>query len=213
MFNPKSLSECPVCRVVLPLPLKGETCPSCQSNLAPYLALYEEANELYYGALEALSKREFERSAEFARRMFEVSSAFEDELKILTALSEAYQHRYELAYETALSISASHPERTKVLEEIEDGYQTELKGKQHFNLALSSARKGYWTDANFHVEKALKLVPYLAEPWRLAVKIATATEDYDLAGRRASCAMAFVPEDAFIRYASEVLCVGLNKQG
>ena len=59
--------------------------------------------------------------------------------------------------------------------------EAETIGKQHFNLALTSARRQYYADASYHIERAIELIPYLAPAWRLAVKIELKRGRFDTA--------------------------------
>jgi len=148
--------------------------------------------------MDAVSRRNFELAQELAKKMIAVNPYFKDEAVILSSLTSLYQHKFEEAYASALSLPANHSARSELLSEIENLYEIELKGKQHYNLSLASARNKLWKDANYHIEKALELIPYLPEPWRLAVKLAIALEDYDTAISRLTEALKAFPNDSFL---------------
>lgn len=205
MFTPKALSACPVCKAPVSSLQEPPTCSNCGANLAPYLDLYSKANSLYFEALDACSKLDFRTVQDLKQRMLQTNPNFQEEAIILDALTQLHQHCYEEAFRIASSLPTSHPARQDILSEIELGYSRELKGKQHFNLALSSARKGLWADANFHIEAAIRIIPYLPEPWRLAVKIALASGEFHLAERRLEEARKYGIRDAFIETAEKTL--------
>ena len=82
---------------------------------------------------------------------------------------------------------------------------TDKDGKEHYNLALSSARKGHWADAEFHITRAITLIPYLPEPWQLAVKLALMQERWQLAQEHLKRSLVAVPEDTQLqRLADEI---------
>jgi len=198
MFKPKSLDACPICRAVIPSTDRRSTCPSCGTNLTPYYELLDKANELYFEAMDAVSRLNFEVAEELARKMVTVNPYFKEEAVILSSLTSLYQHKFEEAYALALSLPPGHYARSELLSEIENLYQVELKGKQHYNLSLASARNNLWKDADYHIQKALEFIPYLPEPWRLAVKLAIAVEDYDTALSRLDEALKAFPNDSFL---------------
>ncbi len=208
MFTPKSLTACPICKSY-PLPQdEAKACPNCSADLTSYLEFYKRANQLYLEALDALSRHDFSAADELKQKMLITNPDFREEAIILTALSELYQHRAESAYNYALSIPSTHPSRKHLITEIEENYQRELLGKQHYNLALSSAREKYWADAKHHISQSLALIPYFPEVWRLAVKIAISSEDYKFAIRVVEDARKYVSYDSFI----ETVKVALMKK-
>ena len=77
-------------------------------------------------------------------------------------------------------------------------HEVETTGKQHFNLALTSARRKYYVDASYHIERAIELIPYLSPIWRLAVKIELMRGRYDIAQQRLKEGLLRFPNETYL---------------
>jgi len=199
----RELTECPVCHTLLAN--HPADCPKCSTPLGEYYALFERANSLVAQAVEAATRHEFARAHELVEELRRVNPLFEPEATVISAKAAVYQHRFEEASQLATRLPTDDQDRLALEEEIVELHRIERDGKEHFNLALSSARKGYWTDAEYHTGKALALIPYLPAPWRLAVKLALSREEWELARERVKHGLAAIPEDTYLRRMAEEL--------
>lgn len=199
----RELTACPVCHA--PLASQPAECPNCNTPLASYYSLYERANGLVRQALEAVSRHEFPRASELVQELRRVNPHFEEEALFISARAALYQHHFEEATQLAATLPEGSEDRRELDEEIAELHSIERNGKEHYNLALSSARRGHRADAEFHIDRALALIAYLPAPWRLAVKLALQQQQWELAKERVEKGLAVVPDDTYLQTLADEL--------
>jgi len=199
----REMTACPVCHT--PLADRPAECPSCGTSLTTYYALYERANRLATQAMEAVTRHNFEHARGLVEELRRTNPEFEEEAVFISARAALYQHRFEEAAQLAEALPHGSEQRRELEEEIAELHGIQRRGMEHFNLALSSAQKGYWTDAEFHLDRALALIPHLPAPWRLAVKLALRQERWELAKERAQKGLQAAPEDAYLHRMADEL--------
>ena len=190
------LTECPVCHSVL----EGaeETCASCTSELGAYRDLLSTANSLMLEAYNAVLRGETATARELGRKAVEVSPLLKELDTVLQARIELAERRYGSAVEQIALLPEDNEYRAGLLEEAASLKAAELRGMEHFNLALTSARKEHLADAQYHASTALELAPYEAAVWRLAIKIALKRGKLAEAEKMMGEAVKRFPEDQFI---------------
>lgn len=164
------LTECPVCHSVLVG--AEEACASCAADLQPYRDMLAQANSLMLEAYNAVLRGEAGKARELGKKAIEISPLLSGQHPLLLARIALAERRYGEALKHALALPEGSEYRDEMLEEASLLQEAETRGKEHYNLALTSARKGQWTDASFHASLAIELAPYEEAVWRLAVKIA-----------------------------------------
>ncbi len=164
------LTECPVCHSALVGAEK--TCASCTADLQPYRDLLAQANALMLEAYNAVLRGESGNARELGKRALEVSPLLSTQYPLLLARAALVERRHGEALQHALALPEGCEYRSEILEEAFLLQEAEVRGKEHYNLALTSARKGQWADASYHASRAMELAPYEEAAWRLAVKVA-----------------------------------------
>ena len=190
------LTACPVCRGQVE-PTAAQ-CAACGTELSPYREQVARATSLLAEGYNAVSRGDGRAANELALRALmetPLAAVQAEELQIRALLLE---HDYTRAWERTQALPADLPVRTELLEEIAALHELEAKGKQHFNLALASARAGLWVDASFHCERALDLAPHLEAAWRLAVKVELKRGRYEVARMRLLEGQRRFPREPFL---------------
>jgi len=173
------LKECPVCRGELSG--RAEVCPGCGAQLTPYYEQLDEANKSLTEAFNAVTRGEIERARELGSKAQTMTPLVAEQVALLQARIALGERRFSHAWEQAQALPDAVREKPALLHEIISLHEAETIGKQHFNLALTSARRQYYADASYHIERAIELIPYLAPAWRLAVKIELKRGRFDTA--------------------------------
>jgi len=173
------LKACPVCRGELSS--RSDECPGCGAQLAPYYEQIDEANRTLTEAFNAVTRGEIERARELGGKAQAITPLVTENVALLQARIALSEKRFADAWEKAQGLPDTVKEKSGLLHEIVSLHEAETTGKQHFNLALTSARREYYVDASYHIERAIELIPYLAPVWRLAVKIELKRDRYEIA--------------------------------
>lgn len=197
------LTECPVCHSAL----EGveETCASCTSGLAAYRDLLATANSLMLEAYNAVLRGEAATARELGRKAIEVSPLLKEQHLVLQARIALAEKRYNDAVGQIALIPEDNEYRCGLLDEAACLQAAELHGMEHFNLALTSARKCHLADAQYHAGIALELAPYEVAAWRLAIKISLKSGKFAEAENMLAEAANRFSEDQFIsKLASEL---------
>jgi tetratricopeptide (TPR) repeat protein len=122
----------------------------------------------------------------------------EDQVSLLQVRIAIGERRLADAWERAQNLPDAVEEKAELLHEISSLHEHEVNGKQHFNLALTSARREYYTDASYHIERAIELIPYLAAVWRLAVKIELQRGRHDVAQEYLEKGLERFPQERYL---------------
>ncbi len=190
------LTECPVCHSVL----EGaeDTCASCTSELGAYRNLLATANSLMLEAYNAVLRGESTTARELGKKAIEVSPLLKEQGLVLEARIALAEKRYSDAVEQITLLPEVNEYRASLLDEAAFLRAAELRGMEHFNLALTSARKDHLADAQYHADIALELAPYEVAIWRLVIKIALKSGKLAEANKMLIEAVKRFPEDQFI---------------
>ena len=195
------LKACPVCRGELSG--RADECPGCGAQLAPYYEQIDEANRTLTEAFNAVTRGEIERARELSGKVQAMTPLLTEHVALLLARIALSEKRFVDAWEQAQGLPDTLREKPALLHEIVSLHEVETTGKQHFNLALTSARRKYYVDASYHIERAIELIPYLAPIWRLAVKIELKRGRYDIAQQHL--------EEGLLRFPNETYLASLER--
>lgn len=190
------LKACPVCRGELSG--RAKECPGCGAKLAPYYEQVDEANRSLTEAFNAVTRGEIERARELGGKVQAMTPLVAEHVALLHARIALSEKRFADAWEQAQGLPDTVKEKPDLLHEIVSLHEVETTGKQHFNLALTSARRKYYVDASYHIEQAIGLVPYLAPIWRLAVKIELKRGRYDIAQQHLKEGLLRFPNETYL---------------
>lgn len=190
------LKECPVCRGELSG--RAMECPGCGAQLAPYYEHLHEANKLLAEAFNAVTRGEIERARELGSKAQAIIPLVAEQVALLQVRIALSERRIADAWEQAQGLPDAVREKPGLLHEIVSLHEVETTGKQHFNLALTSSRRRYYTDASYHIERAIELIPYLAPVWRLAVKIELKRGRYDIAQQHLEEGVQMFPNETYL---------------
>jgi len=190
------LKACPVCRGEL----SGRTdeCPGCGAQLAPYYEQLDEANRSLTEAFNAVTRGEIEHARELGGKVQAMTPLATEHVALLQARIALSEKRFADAWEQAQGLPDAVLEKPGLLHEIVSLHEIETTGKQHFNLALTSARRKYYVDASYHIERAIELIPYLSPIWRLAVKIELMRGRYDIAQQHLKEGLLRFPNETYL---------------
>jgi tetratricopeptide (TPR) repeat protein len=195
------LKACPVCRGELSG--RADECPGCGAQLAPYYEQIDEANRSLTEAFNAMTRGEIERARELGGEAQAMTPLVTENVALLQARIALSEKRFADAWEQVQGLPDTVKEKPGLLHEIVSLHEVETTGKQHFNLALTSARRKYYVDASYHIERAIELIPYLAPIWRLAVKIELKRGRYDIAQQYL--------EEGLLRFPNETYLASLER--
>ena len=190
------LKACPVCRGELSG--RADECPGCSAQLAPYYAQLDEANRSLTEAFNAVSRGEIERARELGSKAQAMTPLVTEQIALLQARIALSEKRFADAWAQAQGLPDAVREKPGLLHEIVSLHEVETTGKQHFNLALTSARRKYYVDASYHIERAIELIPYLSPIWRLAVKIELKRGRYDIAQQHLKESLLRFPNETYL---------------
>ncbi len=197
------LKECPVCRGELSG--RPEKCPGCGVELTPYYEQLDEANKALAEAFNAATRGEFEHAREMGSKAQAIIPLVEDQVSLLHVRIAIGERRLADAWEKAESLPDTVREKSELLHEIASLHELETSGKQHFNLALTSACHEYYADASYHIERAVELIPYIPAVWRLAVKIELKRRRYDFARKYLEQGVQMFPNERYLASLAEEL--------
>ena len=156
-------------------------------------------------AYNAVLRGETATARELGKKAIEVSPLLKEQNLVLQARIALAERRYSDAVEQIELLPEDNEYRAELLDEAACLHAAELRGMEHFNLALTSARKEHLADAFYHASLALELTPYEVAVWRLAIKIALKSGKLPEAEKMLGEAVKRFPEDQFIsKLASEL---------
>jgi tetratricopeptide (TPR) repeat protein len=158
----------------------------------------DEANRLLTEAFNAVTRGEIERARELSNKAQAITPLAIEQVALLQARIALSEKRFADAWEQARGLPDATPEKPGLLHEIVSLHEVETTGKQHFNLALTSARRTYYVDASYHIERAIELIPYLSPIWRLAVKIELKRGRYDIAQQHLKEGLLKFPNETYL---------------
>lgn len=190
------LTDCPVCHSAITG--AEASCASCATELTPYRELLLLANSLMLDAINSVLRGETGKALELGKRAIQVSPLLTEQNSFLLARIALDERRYAEAVKHILALPETNEYRDSLLLESRLLQEAEARGKEHFNLALRSARKGMLEDAAYHARIALEKAPYEAAVWRLSLKIALKRGDFSLAEAYLETAASRFPEDLYI---------------
>jgi hypothetical protein len=166
---PLLLDACPLCRTTL----HGgeEQCPSCGSDLLPYLAAAQRAQDLIGLVRDLLSRGETERAAALLPRLNQLSGldpALLTELQAQLALARGDSaEALRLADQLAKARGAL---AARIRDGAAEQQQARLRAYELYNNALGAARRGAALAAAEQLARAVQLEPREPRLWLLKLK-------------------------------------------
>ncbi len=164
------LDVCPVCG----MPYAGEEgavchCPA-KEEASAFEILVAEARSALDSARYALGTGDYEKAGRLAQSAAEKYGGVYQDALALQVRAAVKIADFALAYGLADALE-SQDEKTKFIDEIAEAEKRDRAAKERFNLALTAAREARLKEAETELTQAISLAPYLAEPYRLLVKV------------------------------------------
>lgn len=164
------LDRCPVCGK----PYAGEDgavcdCPA-KENASKFESLIAEARSILDSARYALGTGDYDKAARLAQSAAEKYDGVYQEALALQVRAAVKTADFALAYGLADALE-NEDEKAKFIGEIAEAEKRDVAAKERFNLALTAVREGRLKEAETELTEAISLAPYLAEPYRLLVKV------------------------------------------